>query len=90
MFVEIKTGIKIVGIDLCMIIFAILSGITTLYFGRNFHISAYKKLKHLSFSMDSLVSLGTLVSFSYSFYSMFVDGPIFYEAAVSIIIFIKE
>ena len=89
MFIELKTGVMLLGIDLSMMIFAVLSGITTLYFGRNFHISAYKKLIRKSFSMDSLVSLGTLVSFSYSLYSVFVHGPVFFEAAVSIIIFIN-
>ncbi|MBU0469079.1 MAG: heavy metal translocating P-type ATPase [Candidatus Omnitrophica bacterium] len=89
MFVELKSGVIIFGLDLVMLTFAGLSLLTTFYFGRNFHVSAYKKLKSMSFSMDSLVSLGTLVSLTYSLYSMTVGGQIFFEAAVSIIIFIN-
>jgi len=33
-----------------------------LYLGRNFHISAVKKLRHLDFNMDTLISLGSLSS----------------------------
>ena len=33
-----------------------------LYLGRNFHISAFKKLRHLDFNMDTLISLGSLSS----------------------------
>ena len=33
-----------------------------LYLGRNFHISAYKKIKSFDFNMDTLISLGSLSS----------------------------
>ncbi len=33
-----------------------------LILGRNFHISAFKKIKHLDFNMDTLISLGSLSS----------------------------
>ena len=33
-----------------------------LYLGRKFHISAAKKLRHLDFNMDTLISLGSLSS----------------------------
>jgi heavy metal translocating P-type ATPase len=33
-----------------------------LYLGRNFHISAAKKLRHFDFNMDTLISLGSLSS----------------------------
>ena len=33
-----------------------------LFLGRNFHISAIKKLRHLDFNMDTLISLGSLSS----------------------------
>ncbi len=32
------------------------------FLGRNFHISAYKKIKNLDFNMDTLISLGSLSS----------------------------
>jgi len=33
-----------------------------LFLGRNFHISAYKKIKYFDFNMDTLISLGSLSS----------------------------
>ena len=36
--------------------------IVILIFGRRFHISALKKIKHLEFNMDTLISLGSLSS----------------------------
>ncbi len=36
--------------------------IVVLFMGRNFHISAYKKIKNLDFNMDTLISLGSLSS----------------------------
>ncbi len=33
-----------------------------IFLGRNFHISAYKKIKNLDFNMDTLISLGSLSS----------------------------
>jgi len=33
-----------------------------LFLGRNFHISAFKKIKNLDFNMDTLISLGSLSS----------------------------
>ncbi len=33
-----------------------------LFLGKNFHISAYKKIKHFDFNMDTLISLGSLSS----------------------------
>ena len=36
--------------------------IVVLFLGRNFHISAYKKIKNLDFNMDTLISLGSLSS----------------------------
>jgi len=40
----------------------IIGFIIILYFGRGFHISAFKKIKHLDFNMDTLISLGSLSS----------------------------
>ena len=36
--------------------------IVVLFLGRNFHISAYKKINNLDFNMDTLISLGSLSS----------------------------
>ena len=48
-------------------------------FGRRFHISALKKIKHLEFNMDTLISLGSLSSVAVSLLpssnsDMFIDA----------------
>ena len=89
MFAEIKTGIKFWGIDLSMLIFATLTTIVVFFFGIHFHISAFKKFRKAQFTMDTLVSLGTLAAFFYSLYALATDRHVFFEAAVAIIIFIN-
>ncbi len=89
MFFDIKTGILFWNIELSMIIFAILTAITVFIFGIHFHISAIKKLLKLNFSMDTLVSMGTLSAFFYSIYALSTNRHVFFEAAVAIIIFIN-
>lgn len=47
------------GLDL---IFYLIGFFVILVLGRNFHISAFKKIKNLDFNMDTLISLGSLSS----------------------------
>jgi len=67
----------------------ILSIIVVLFAGRHFHISFLKKLKHLQFNMDSLISIGTLTALTYSIWAMFSGLDVYFETAVLIIIFIN-
>ncbi len=89
MFVEIKTGKMIWGVDLSMLVFAFLTTIVVFIFGRHFHLSAFLKLRKGQFSMDTLISLGTLSAYFYSLYALPTSRHVFFEAAAAIIIFIN-
>ncbi len=67
------------------------------YFGRNFHIRAFKQLRNGYTSMDTLVSLSTLTAFFFSLFNVAyseywlqkgLEPHIYFEAAVAIITFI--
>jgi len=86
---ELISGIKIFGVDLIMWIYAALTALVVFFFGWHFHRNAGKKLLHLSFNMDSLVSLGTLTAFIYSSWAMFAGQHVYFEAAAAIITLIN-
>ncbi len=67
----------------------ILSIFVVLVAGRHFHISFLKKLRHLQFNMDSLISIGTLAALFYSIWAFFVGKHVYFETAVLIIVFIN-
>jgi Cu+-exporting ATPase len=69
--------------------YAILTAIVVFVFGFHFHKNAVKKLMHFTSNMDSLVSLGTLSSFTYSIWAMFSGHHIYFEAAAAIITLIN-
>jgi len=50
---------------------AVLSIITVLVIGKEFHSMAFKLLKRFSTNMDTLISLGTLAAIGYSVWAMF-------------------
>ena len=57
----------------------VLGFIVIFFFGRRFHISAFKKIKNLEFNMDTLISLGSLSSVAVSLLpssnsDMFIDA----------------
>ncbi|MFH1375416.1 MAG: heavy metal translocating P-type ATPase, partial [Patescibacteria group bacterium] len=86
---DLMLGIKFLGADLLMWIYAALTAVVVLVFGWHFHRSAGKKLLYLSFNMDSLVSLGTLTAFSYSVWAMLAGQHVYFEAAAAIITLIN-
>lgn len=89
MFFDTKTSIEFFWVDLSMYIFAVLSFIVVFILGFNFHKNFFKSLKTLHFNMDSLVSLGTMSAFFYSFWVMFLGMHVYFEAAVAIITLIN-
>ncbi len=90
MFIDIKTWIKVLDIDLIMYIFALLSFVVVFILGKNFHKNAIKSLSRFNFNMDSLVSLWTSIAFIYSVIAMFLKQPVVYfEASVAIITLIN-
>ena len=70
----------------------ILSLLNIVYCGRQFYVSAWRQLRHLSANMDTLVALSTAVSFLYSAFSSGAfggtPGVVFFDASVMIITFV--
>ena len=67
------------------------------WFGRDFHLNAWKQLRHGSANMDTLVSNSTLVAYLFSVFNLFfpefwtrrgVEPHVYFEAASVIIAFI--
>jgi P-type Cu2+ transporter len=68
------------------------------YFGRNYFISAWKKLMHRTANMDTLVALSTGIAFLFSLFNTVypqywinrgLHAHVYYEAAAVIIVFIS-
>ncbi|ARM76857.1 heavy metal translocating P-type ATPase [Acidianus manzaensis] len=58
------------------------------YSGLKFHSGAYRAFKNKTTNMDTLVSLSSNVAWFYSVYSLFVHGPVFFDAASLLITFV--
>jgi P-type Cu2+ transporter len=76
----------------------VLTAPVVFYFGRNYFTSAWKKLRHRSASMDTLVALSTGIAFVFSaFNTIFPEfwlkrglhPHVYFEAAAVIIVFIS-
>ena len=70
MFFEIKAGTNLFGIDLVMWLHIALATIIVFVFGWPFHRMAYTQMKKGELNMDTLVSLGTLVAYFFSLWSL--------------------
>ncbi len=55
------------------------------WIGAQFHVVAAKQLRSLGASMDTLISLGTLVAWTYSVWAVFAEEAVFFETAAMII-----
>ncbi len=86
---DLMIGVKMAEVDLLMWIYAALTAVVVFVFGFHFHKNAIKKLIHFTSNMDSLVSLGTLSSFTYSVWAMFSGHHVYFEAAAAIITLIN-
>jgi len=85
MFEKIKLGRNLAGIDLAMWLDLALATVVVFYFGWRFHRMAFMQAKKFRANMDSLVSMGTLVAYAYSFWAMFSGKDTFFETAAIII-----
>ena len=85
MFVEIKSDIKILNLDLVLWVYLVLATVVIFYFGRNFHRMAYRQLKKFRANMDTLVSMGTLIAYFYSLWAIFSGGKGYLESSALII-----
>jgi Cu+-exporting ATPase len=81
MFFKFELGREIFGLDLKMILDALLATIVVFYFGWRFHRMAFKQAKKFQANMDTLVSLGTLAAYSFSVWVVFLSKPAFAEAS---------
>jgi P-type Cu+ transporter len=66
----------------------ILATIVVFWPGMEFHIVAFKQLKRLTSSMDTLISMGTLVALTFSWWQLFSAGDLYFETAAVITTFI--
>ncbi len=79
----------VAGIDATYWVEFILSGIVVLYFGRQFHIGMWKRLKRFTADMDTLVSIGTLAAFVYSTYAVIAgERFVYFEVGAVVAAFI--
>lgn len=85
MFVELRTDVLVLGLDLVMWAHLFLSAIVVFYFGARFHRMAFLQAKKMQTNMDTLISMGTLVAFFYSFWGLFAGEPVYFETAAIII-----
>jgi len=70
MFFQIKAGVNFLGIDLVMWLHIVLASIIVFVFGWPFHRMAYTQMKKGELNMDTLVSMGTLVAYFFSLWSL--------------------
>ena len=66
----------------------ILATIVVFWPGMEFHKSAFNQLKRFTSSMDTLISMGTLVALLYSWWSLSQGGDVYFETAAIITMFI--
>jgi cation-transporting ATPase V/Cu+-exporting ATPase len=55
------------------------------WIGAQFHVVAAKQLRSLGASMDTLISLGTVVAWAYSVWAIFASEHVFFETGAMII-----
>ncbi len=88
MFLKLRTGILIFGIDLVMWLHLLLSAVVVFHFGARFHHMAFLQAKKFQTNMDTLISMGTLVAFFYSVWAVFNGKPVYFETSAIIIVLI--
>ena len=75
---------QILGISITDWIQHDLAFIVVWFFGWTFHKNAWFQIKRFQFSMDSLISLGTLTAYFYSAWALFYGGHLYFESAAAI------
>lgn len=89
MFLKFEDSASLFWINIFNLINSILSFIVIIIFWFHFHKKAYKLLLNFKFNMDSLISLWSLTAFFYSVYALTQNMHLYFEAGVSIIIFLN-
>lgn len=80
-----KTGWEIESVDLVVFLNLFLAAGAVFFFGFQFHRKAFSLIKKFQFNMDSLVSLGSLAAFGYSFWAVFFQKTGYLETGPTII-----
>ncbi len=75
---------SIAGMSLSSWIEGVLTTIVVFGPGMEFHKSTWAQLKRFTSSMDTLITLGTLVALFFSWYSLFIGGFMYFETAAVI------
>lgn len=60
---------------------AVLTTVALFGFGAQFHRASWKQIRSMSPAMDTLVSVGTIAAWAYSWYALAVGEPLFFETA---------
>ena len=75
----------LLGIDAARWIEFVLASVVVLWYGRAFHIDMFRQARMFTSNMNTLISLGTLVAYSFSIFSMATAGKdVYFEAAAAI------
>ena len=88
MLLKLQTGIYFLGVDLAMLLELVFATIVVFYFGWRFHRMAFLQAKKMRANMDTLISLGALVSYFFSFWAVFAGRATYFETSALIITFI--
>lgn len=85
MFIKIRSGIMVGGLDLIIWIHIFLATVVAWYFGWRFHYMAIKLARKFSSNMDTLISLGTSAAYFYSLWAIANGMEEYLETAAVII-----
>lgn len=83
--IPVALTIMVPGWMLNMFLTAALTLPIVTYVAWPFHVAALKNLRHLTSTMDTLVSLGVSVAFGYSTFSLFSGGSHFYFEVAAVV-----
>ncbi len=71
-----------------LVVVALLAWVVVVVLGYPFHLGTWKALRQFRATMDTLVTVGTLSALVWSTFALFTDGPMYFESAAIIIVFL--
>lgn len=88
MFLHLQSGVLLMGVDLVMWGHIFLASVVVFVLGGPFHRMAYLQARKGEANMDTLISMGTLVAYFFSFWSVLHGQKEYFETSTMIIVFI--
>lgn len=85
MFFKFRSGRELFNLDAVMWLHIFLTTIVVFYFGARFHQMAWRQFRKFKANMDTLVSMGTLISYFYSLWAVFHGLEGYLESAALIV-----